>query len=231
MKHREIIATEDGSNTLYVPELNEHYHSVHGALQESTHIFIRNGIERCDSPNLHILEAGFGTGLNAYLALLTATQQRRKTVYHTFEKYPLTDEEAARLNYPAFLSPETAEWFQRLHQAPWDEEVEISDYFRLHKHEADFGEANFPPLFDLVFYDAFAPEVQPRLWSEETLGKFCRALKPGGAFVTYCVKGTVKQALRHLGLTVKRLPGPPGKREMLRATTPLPHTTTQTARP
>lgn len=216
MKHREIVFTEDGSHSLYVPELNEHYHSVHGAWQESSHIFIQNGIATCESDIPHILEAGFGTGLNAYLTLIHALENKKLIVYHTFEKYPLTATEISALNYPTLK--DMGDLFLRLHEAPWEQEVEICPGFRLHKHQADFSEVNFPPQFDLIFYDAFAPDVQPRLWSKEILSKFCKALAPQGIFVTYCVKGSVKQTLRDLGLTVKRLPGPPGKREMLRAT-------------
>ena len=217
MKLRSIVATEDGSSTLCVPGLNECYHSVHGAIQESMHIFIRNGVESCGKSDLRILEAGFGTGLNALLALLDARKNNRRVEYHSFEKYPLTRGEAAALNYPGLLGTEAGGWFRELHEAPWDEDAEILPCFRLHKHLADFGEVSLPPDFDLVFFDAFSPDVQPRLWGEDVLGRFCCALKPGGVFVTYCVKGAVKQTLRRLGMTVKRLPGPPGKREMLRA--------------
>lgn len=215
MKQREIKLTEDGSFTIHIPELNEHYHSVHGAIQESRHIFIKTGIEYLNRPELTILEAGFGTGLNAYLSLINAKEQHRKITYHSFEKYPLSAEEVKALNYNTRLN-DTSTLFYKLHTTPWEQEVEITPYFTLHKHQADFSEVNFPPRFDLIFFDAFAPDVQPHLWEEEILGLFCKALKPGGIFVTYCVKGIVKQALRGLGLTLERLPGPPGKREILR---------------
>jgi len=215
---RHIVTTEDGSHTLYVPELNEHYHSTHGAIQESLHIFIRAGIQHYGRQHIHILEAGFGTGLNAWLALINAKEQQRHITFHSFEKYPLAPREVALLNYATHADDEQATLFQALHHSPWEETIPITPYFSLHKHQADFSEVRFNARFDIVFFDAFSPDVQPRLWQEETLALFHQALKPGGIFVTYCVKGTVKQALRHLGFTLERLPGPPGKREILRAT-------------
>jgi len=138
-------------------------------------------------------------------------------VFHTFEKYPLTPQEVEQINYSDLFTPEDAPLFQQLHDAPWEEDVVITPYFTLHKHRADFEEVNFHKYFDMVFFDAFAPDVQPRLWTESMLSKFYKALKPEGILTTYCVKGTVKQALRNIGFNLKRLPGPPGKREMLRA--------------
>lgn len=214
---RKIITTEDGSSTLYVPGLNEHYHSVHGAIQESRHIFIQAGIQHYGQKHIHILEAGFGTGLNAFLALLDARENEREIVFHSFEKYPLTAEEVEKLNYTTFFTPEEADLFRQLHSVPWEEDVPITPYFTIHKHEVDFSEVNFTEQFDIVFFDAFAPDVQPRLWTEDILVKFYKALKPQGILNTYCVKGIVKQALRNVGFQLKRLPGPPGKREMLRA--------------
>lgn len=215
---REIITTEDGSSTLYVPGLNEHYHSVHGAIQESRHIFIQAGIQYHGQNHIHILEAGFGTGLNAFLALQDARENEREIVFHSFEKYPLPAEEVGKLNYTTLFTTEEADLFRQLHAAPWEKDVAITPYFTLHKHESDFSEVDFTELFDIVFFDAFAPDVQPRLWGTDILSGFYNALKPGGILVTYCVKGIVKQALREVGFKLKRLPGPPGKREMLRAT-------------
>lgn len=216
----EIIRTEDGSTTLYVPELNEHYHSVHGAIQESLHIFIRAGIEHCGLLSPCILEAGFGTGLNAYLTLVHAHSQEQHITYHSFEKYPLSPEEVKALNYNEHINFPEKELFFRLHECEWNKDIIISPYFTLHKHHADFRQVDFDSRFDIVFYDAFNPDVQPHLWTGETFSRFYRALRPGGTLVTYCVKGIVKQALRSVGFTLKRLPGPPGKREMLRATKP-----------
>ena len=197
----EFVTTEDGSLTLRVPELDEHYHSVHGAIQEARHIFLRAGIDHyrgrlqqnhAEPLPLHILEAGFGTGLNAYLTLLHAEEIQVPVCYHSLEKYPLPPEETARLNYPALLGRPQDPLFRALHDAPWEETVEVTPRFLLHKHFCDFREIDFPPRFDIIFFDAFNP--------------------------TYCVKGIVKRALRSVGFTLERLPGPPGKREMLRAT-------------
>ena len=224
-RHEQIL-TEDGSVTLCVPELHEHYHSVHGAIQEARHIFLRAGMDdylaaRADAAGstlpLHILEAGFGTGLNAYLTLLHAEETQTPVCYHSLEKYPLQPEEVATLNYAEQTGRGNDPLFRALHEAAWEEDVEVTPLFRLHKHRCDFRETDFPPMFDLVFYDAFNPEAQPHLWTEEVFARFHQALLPGGKLVTYCVKGTVKRALRSVGFTLERLPGPPGKREMLRA--------------
>ena len=224
MQHQ-LIHTEDGSATFYVPELNEHYHSVHGAIQESQHIFIRAGLDYSlslpehhfspESP-LAILEAGFGTGLNAYLSLLRSEQLKLPLTYHTLEKYPLSPEETASLDYPEQLAADRS-LFQALHDTPWGYSYPLTSHFLLHKYRIDFRDIQFTGQFDLVYYDAFNPEVQPHLWSVEVFQHFARALKPGGLLVTYCVKGIVKRALREVGFTLERLPGPPGKREMLRA--------------
>ena len=198
MPHQ-LIQTEDGSITLYVPELNEHYHSVHGAIQESIHIFIR-------------------AGLDFYL---TSPEHRPLPLdYHSVEKYPLPPEEINRLHYPDQLPAADPGSFAMLHDAPWDCGEQITPLFHLHKYRTDFRSIQFQARFDIVYFDAFNPEVQPHLWTPEVFSRFAQALKPGGILVTYCVKGIVKQALREVGFTLKRLPGPPGKREMLRATKP-----------
>lgn len=143
--------TEDGSNTLYIPDLNEPYHSIHGAIQESIHVFIKAGIVHYGQKNIRILEAGFGTGLNAFLTLMEARENQRNVVFHTFEKYPLTPDEVEQLNYPDHFAPENASLFARLHNAPWNEDVVVTPYFTLHKHKADFEEVNFQEYFDIVF--------------------------------------------------------------------------------
>ena len=222
---RQFVHTEDGSTTLYVPALNEHYHSIHGAIQESLHIFIRAGIEfylqthstGFPLSELNILEAGFGTGLNAYLSLLYAEKQKIRLQYHSLEKYPLTFEEIQQLNYKTQIPAKNPDLFDRLHASPWETENLIIPFFRLHKYQKDFREISFESRFDIVFFDAFNPDIQPYLWTEEVFRNFHKALKPGGILVTYCVKGSVKQALRNLGFMLKKLPGPPGKREILRA--------------
>lgn len=225
MSH-EIIPTEDGSVTLYVPELNEHYHSVHGAIQESLHIFIRAGIDYyikthpeivSENKPIRILEAGFGTGLNTYLTLLHADHLRQSIYYQTLEKYPLPAKEITNLNYPAQIKNADKLLFQKLHDCNWETEEQLTSFFSLQKQQIDFRDLRTDSSADIVFFDAFNPDVQPHLWTPEVFRHFYQALKPGGILVTYCVKGIVKQALREVGFTLKRLPGPPGKREMLRA--------------
>ena len=223
---RQFEQTEDGSTTIYVPSLQEHYHSVHGAIQEARHIFIEAGIgfflaahsgETGINHPLHILEAGFGTGLNAYLTMIYATEQQIPVCYHSIEKYPLTEEEIVHLNYPDQTGFTPKQLFRTLHDVAWETEQRLTPYFTLCKHRQDFCDISFPPQFHIVFFDAFNPDVQPHLWTTEVLARFYQALLPQGILVTYCVKGIVKQALRSVGFTLKRLPGPPGKREMLRA--------------
>lgn len=222
----EITPTEDGSVTLYVPQLNEHYHSVHGAIQESQHIFLGAGMgyflttwpERITPLHpLHILEAGFGTGLNAYLTLVRAEELQVPVCYHSLEKYPLSPEESTLLNYAELINFPNKNLFQELHRCSWGKEHQLTSHFRFCKHQEDFRNIGFQGQFDLVYYDAFNPDVQPHLWTTKVFERFYEAMHPESLLVTYCVKGTVKQALRSVGFTLKRLPGPPGKREMLRA--------------
>lgn len=217
---RTFIETEDGSTSLYVPGLNEHYHSVHGAVQESRHIFIQAGIEFYGQENVSIVEAGFGTGLNAYLSLIHTETRHCNIHYTTLEKYPLSEEEVNALNYPSLLPFDRPELFKALHTSPWEAEIALTPRFTLLKHRTDIREWQPDTKTDIVFFDAFNPEVQPHLWTTDVFRRFYESLKPGGILVTYCVKGIVKQALRDAGFTLKRLPGPPGKREMLRATRP-----------
>ena len=223
-----IIITEDGSVTLYIPELNEHYHSIHGAIQESQHIFIAAGLEyflnTCPPETisianpLHILEAGFGTGLNAWLTLIRSSELQIPICYHTIEKYPLANAELEALNYTDYKSLGDNHLFHQLHECSWETEHIFTPYFKFCKHKEDFQNIDFPPQFDIIYFDAFNPDVQPHLWSTEVFERFYNAMKPNGILTTYCVKGIVKQALRATGFTIKRLPGPPGKRQILRAT-------------
>lgn len=218
----EVKQTKDGSNTLFVPELNEHYHSVHGALQESEHVFIQSGLLPALSQQpetLHLLEIGFGTGLNAILTLPHALPGTTRIFYDTLEKYPLSEEVIKALQAERFLlNPELQDNFYRLHQAPWNEPVSIVPGFVLRKLEGALEAIALPEeYYDLVYFDAFAPEKQPELWTTEIFTKIYRAMMPGGKLVTYCAKGSFKRALRAAGFQVEALPGPPGKREMTRA--------------
>lgn len=211
--------TADGSNTLYVPELNEHYHSVKGALTESAHIFIQMGLNHAQAANPRVLEIGFGTGLNAFLTLLEAEKNQRAIHFTSIERFPLSEDIVRKLSYPETIAPEECEKFYALHTAPWNQEVKISPYFTLHKIEGDFTHFSFSEYYDVVYFDAFAPEKQPEMWSQPLFDNLYRQMNPGGILTTYCAKGVVRRMLQAAGFTVERLPGPPGgKREILRAT-------------
>ena len=223
--HLEIRQTKDGSNTLYVPELNEHYHSVHGALQESQHVFIKHGLAHVLEyrKDIKILEVGFGTGLNAILTFPSALARKAFIQYDTLEKYPLAQEMVAQLNYDQLiLNPELYDVFLRMHQAPWNQPETLIPYFTLQKIHETLEEFCLPEAYyDLVYFDAFAPEKQPELWADDIFAKLFRAVRPGGVLVTYCAKGSFKRSLKAAGFETEALPGPPGKREMTRGTRPL----------
>lgn len=212
------MITEDGSHTIYLPEMDEHYHSVHGAIQESMHIYIQQGLLQTNKKDLSILEIGFGTGLNTYLTYCQAQQMKVNISYFSLEKYPLTKSEYLQLNYPDVIYPEFSTVFEQMHQADWNTLVNISPEFRLQKIQADL--LTFPfeaaPQFDLVYYDAFAPGKQPEMWSDEILQMVSASVKPGGILVTYCAKGTVRRAFMQSGFKMERIPGPIGKKEILR---------------
>jgi tRNA U34 5-methylaminomethyl-2-thiouridine-forming methyltransferase MnmC len=219
MEEINIEITEDGSHTLYVPTLDEHYHSIHGAIQESSYVYIEAGLRACEKNEIHLLEIGFGTGLNAFLSLLESESGNIKIIYHTVEKYPLSLENASVLNYPSLIAPQHSEVFALLHSSPWETPIEISSRFSLVKHRLDFSKpAQFDPQieFDVVFYDAFAPDKQPEMWTLEIFEKIFALCSRDAIFTTYCAKGAVRRTLQTAGFVVERLPGPPGKREMLR---------------
>lgn len=215
--NRKIVTTADGSASIYLPDFDEHYHSVHGAVQESKHVFMKMGWEPlADRSNVSLLEIGFGTGLNALLVLEECLRHPEVSVnYTSLEAYPVKMEDAAKLNYTEQFRNE----FLKLHEAEWNMPVSITKNFSLEKLQTTLQD--FSPQensFDLVFFDAFAPRVQPELWTEEVFRKMFFAMKPGSILVTYCSKGDVRRAMIAAGLSVEKLPGPPGKREMLRAT-------------
>ncbi|MBN1951068.1 MAG: tRNA (5-methylaminomethyl-2-thiouridine)(34)-methyltransferase MnmD [Bacteroidales bacterium] len=217
----EIKKTRDGSSTLFVPELNEHYHSVNGAVQESRHVFLRMGLQAVEKDRLRILETGFGTGLNALLTYLAA-DNRIKIHYCTLEKYPLGWEKVSAMRYEEFLKLTSAEKeiFRKMHHCKWGQGVAVTEHFSLEKIETNFLDYRSEVPFDLVYFDAFAPDVQPELWTGEVFLQMHEMLLPGGILVTYCAKGEVRRRMVRAGFRVERLPGPPGKREMLRATRP-----------
>lgn len=211
--------TADGSYTLFVPELDEHYHSVKGALTESEHIFINMGLKHSQVTEPNLLEIGFGTGLNAFLTLLEAEKSQRKIHFTTIERFPLDLETIRTMNYPAQVAPDHANQYEALHTAPWNTDASITPFFTLHKLEADFTCYEFAKGYDVIYFDAFAPEKQPEMWSQELFNQLYAVLNEGGILTTYCAKGVIRRMLQTAGFTVERLPGPPGgKREILRAT-------------
>ena len=215
---RELRQTADGSSTLFVPELQEHYHSINGAVQESTHIFIGYGCKEISKADINILEIGFGTGLNAWLTALEAETSQKRFTYTSLEKFPLTREEIDLLNYPKLAeTPFSAELFKRIHDAEWGENIELTPHFTLQKMESDVQTYTPTQTFDIIYFDAFAPAVQPELWTEEIFQKMYNALNHGGILVTYCAQGQVKRNMKAAGFRIERLPGPPGKREITRA--------------
>lgn len=214
----EIIKTSDGSDTLYVQDLDEHYHSAFGAVQESMHIFIKAGLQTFTKASLTIFEAGFGTGLNAWLTYLQSRDSGLKIRYFSIEKYPLPENIFESLNYSSFLNEDNC-IFLKMHHAHWNEEVKISDNFHLTKIQEDLTAFDFKllPETDLIYFDAFSPDKQPELWSQTIFDSLYSRISPGGKLVTYCAKGAVRRSLIKSGFSVERIPGPPGKREMLRA--------------
>ncbi len=215
-----IITTSDGSHSLLNEDLSETYHSIHGAIQESLHVFIHSGlnhfIQKYNPQNISILEIGFGTGLNTLLSIQAAQQTSITFQYTTLEAFPLEKEVWSQLNYGDELNLKNQ--FKSLHQFSWEDEHNILPKFRFKKQRIKVQDVALEPSsIDIIFFDAFAPNKQPELWEIEVLKKVTYALRVNGLFVTYCAKGQLKRDLKSLGLVVETLPGPPGKKEMVRA--------------
>lgn len=218
---RRIIQTADGSKTIQIEDWDEQYHSLHGAVQEAHHVFIDHGLRRFRDRQVNLLEMGFGTGLNALISLMEAPGQGLEIEYVGIEAYPVRPEEVAELDYPRALGrPDLTAPYLAMHHAPWGHGQRIGEAFLLTKLQMDFMQVTELDRFDLVYFDAFGARVQPELWTEVLFTKMFQALKPGGILVTYAAKGSVRRALLAVGFQVERLPGPPGKREMLRAGKP-----------
>jgi len=213
-----VITTKDGSKSLFLTEMNETYHSKFGAKTESEHVFIKSGFKVIDLPEIHILEIGFGTGLNALLTVLAAQKTHRKVYYESLEKYPLPDEIISQIN--DFTDTEMKEIFTKLHTTPWQKTLEIFPGFSLLKNHTDLLNYQSTRHFHLIYFDAFAPDKQPEMWTQEIFDKMFSLLAPQGILVTYSAKGLVRRRMQAAGFAVSRLPGPPGKREMLRAVKP-----------
>lgn len=222
---RIIEKTDDGSATLFVPELDEHYHSTKGARTESQHIFIDMGLKASTAASPRVLEIGFGTGLNAWLTLKEAESSCREVHYTGLELYPLAWEMVEQLGYISSSEQQhAAELFKQLHTAPWEKEIRLTPHFTLLKQETDANllkaetDINKLSSFDVIYFDAFAPEKQPEMWSQELFNRLYVLLNKDGILTTYCAKGIIRRMLQAAGFTVERLPGPPGgKREILRA--------------
>jgi tRNA U34 5-methylaminomethyl-2-thiouridine-forming methyltransferase MnmC len=207
------VTTKDGSPTLYVPELNEHYHSINGAIQESLHVFINEGLQKVIKDYLKILEIGFGTGLNAVLTQQIAEDQNINIYYEAIEKFPLEYDFISDMNFSEI--PNSS--FKEIHLAEWGYSVQITDFLTIKKIKTDLLTYNPIAKFDLIYFDAFAPDKQPELWTKEIFSKLYKCLISKGILTTYSSKGSVKRALREAGFTIERIPGPAGKRHMLRA--------------
>lgn len=223
---REILITSDGSTTIHLPDWDEQYHSKHGAIQEAYHVFIHTGLHyflkslenRSLKPTISILEIGFGTGLNAFITFLEARKENISINFDGVEAYPVIAEEVSKLNYVKELkAEEQKQFFDKMHDVSWNEKHEISKEFILNKRKQFFDEIDDENEFDLIYFDAFGAKNQPELWTEEIFLKMYKATKENGVLVTYSAKGSVRRALQTVGFKVERLPGPPGKREMLRA--------------
>lgn len=222
MSGLKVIETQDGSHSLLNESLNETYHSTHGAIQESLHVFIKNGLHFLLKENppreIAVLEIGFGTGLNALLVLRESLNGENKISYTSVEAFPVAPQFISQLNYADQLNFNPVH-FLDLHQADWNKMVKITSTFEIEKREGTVQEMNFEDeVYDLVFFDAFAPNKQPEMWEKALLQKIFRTMKKDSVFVTYCAKGQVKRDLKSVGFKVETLPGPPGKREMVRAT-------------
>lgn len=215
---RTIIETADGSKTIYLADLDETYHSSHGALQEARHVFIQHGFHFVEGDELVVFEMGFGTGLNALLTRKEAEETGRAIHYLGIEAYPVEEAIWKEMDYPDLLGENWQGAYQELHTATWGQAVPLSETFTLHKlHEKIEVYEPQPEQVDLIYFDAFGPRAQGDMWTPSVLEKMYRMLRPGGVLVTYCAMGQFKRDLKALGFHVEALPGPPGKREMTRA--------------
>jgi len=221
LKNILVETTADGSHTLFVPELNEHYHSTNGALQESELVFIQYGLHHVPEclKEINLLEVGFGTGLNALLTVIEAKKQRRKIRYVAIEPEPVDTGIINQLNFAEIIGgTEATGYFKKIHEAGWVYPSFLSDYFIISKIQAKLEDVLLNDnQFHLVYFDAFGPDVQPGLWTEQIFAQLYRCMKPDGILVTYSCKGVVKRALVAAGFSIEKLPGPAGKREVLRA--------------
>ncbi len=216
---REVIITNDGSTTIRIPDWNENYHSTHGAIQEAKHVFIKNGLELFQNQNsVSILEIGFGTGLNAFITFLESLN-KKKVNYVGVEAYPVSADEVKQMNYVSELEATQYQTiFDKMHSCNWESQQNITDNFILTKRKQFFQDIEDKNQFDLIYFDAFGFPLQPELWSDVIFKKMYDALLPNGLLVTYACRSSIKNAMLSVGFSIEKLPGAPGKREMLRAT-------------
>ncbi|PCJ25274.1 MAG: SAM-dependent methyltransferase [Flavobacteriales bacterium] len=219
MNKTELKITADNSHTLFVKALNETYHSTNGAIQESKHIFIEAGLRYFNNSKLNVLEIGFGTGLNAFLTLLEASKQKIDINYIAIEAFPLEEKIIQQLNYVNVLNSnaEETKWFFRLHKVEWERKQKITDNFILNKVKIELDQFEATEQFNVIYFDAFGPQVQPEMWTKPIFENMYSCLSKNGVLVTYCAKGSVKRTLKAVGFKLEALPGPPGKREITRA--------------
>lgn len=218
---RQPIITKDGSHTISIPELNVTYHSLHGAIQESMHVFIDAGLKSLlsyfNSRDVYIFEMGFGTGLNALLTFIEAEKLNINVHYTAVELFPLQQDEIYPLNYCEQLKrPDLVPVFERLHHSEWDQGIDISSFFKFQKVKTNLFNFSSSQHFNIIYFDAFAPTAQPELWTKEIFEKLFSMLYAKGLLVTYCSKGEVRRAMLAAGFVVEKIPGPPGKREIVR---------------
>jgi len=216
---KQIVKTQDGSNTIFIPEFDETYHSTHGAIQESLHVFVSSGLKfKTELNDINVLEVGFGTGLNALLTFIHSEETNRNIKYTSLEAFPLKWNFVSKLNYiDMIFNGKYFAKYKKMHTCCWESFYVISPNFMLRKHNMKLQNVLFENEFDVIYFDAFAPRVQPELWTERVFTSMYLALKPGGVLVTYCAKGSVKRTLTRVGFDLQSIPGPPGKREMSRA--------------
>ena len=221
MYDKKIIVSDDGSHTIELIGQNEQYHSTHGAIQESNHVYITHGLERkvIQNKELHILEVGMGTGLNVFLSWFYAKKHQLKIVYHAIEAYPISQDLWSQLNYSQSIDHGSAkEVFSKIHSSPWGQEIALDDQFILIKKEEPIQSSILPEAtFDVVYYDAFNPDLEPDLWTEQVFRKIYHSMKECSILSTYSTKGVIKRAMKECGFKIEKKPGPPGKREILNA--------------
>lgn len=214
---REIILTNDGSTTIYLPQWNESYHSKHGAIQEAYHVFIKNGFCLFEKKTISILEIGFGTGLNCFITFTEAKKNNKYIDYVGIDAYPVTLNEALQMNYPVTIDECQKDIFRQMHECEGEQKNKLSEHFTLTKRKQFFQDIEDKNAFDIIYFDAFGFRVQPELWSDKIFASMFKALKKNGVLVTYACRSSIKNAMLSAGFSVKKLAGAPGKREMLRA--------------